>query len=430
MRSSIRTRARRVTATLAAAVAVALVGGTAAAQQPVEVTITHTMTGGAHRAAFDRIVEAFHEAHPDIRIVQQPQDMEIYQDTGLIARLQSGNPPDIWFQWGGDLVRRDAELGFAADLTDALAADGWRDTFLDASWSESSGTMVGDRIHMIPYAFDVTTVLWYNTEIFEQHGLTEPETWEDFLDTIRTLRAAGETPIVLGNQQFWPLGNWAGHITARVVGMDLFDRALSLEEPFSQPAFEEAFERLAELAEANAFNRDLAGLGADESMTAFFQGAGVMHPIGSWLIPNAMETAPDGFSYAAFNTPEIAGGAGDPHSIIGLATGFVVGADTPRFDEAMTFLRFFTAPEQQRPWAEAGRFSPVRGVMETADVDEHNRELAELFLDAQELVPPPDTGYPVEVADIFYQGAAMVAGGIRSPSEALAWIDDQLSPLR
>ena len=404
--------------------------GAAVAQEPVEITITHTMTGGTHRVAFDQIIDAFHEEYPNIRVRQMPQDMEIYQDVGLISMLQSPNPPDIFFQWGGDLVRRDAELGFAADLSDALDEDGWGDTFLDAAWSESSGTMYDGRVYMIPYAFDVTTVLWYNVDMFEEHGLEEPETWGEFLDIVRTLREAGETPIILGNQQFWPLGNWAGHITARVVGMDLFDRALRLEEPFSQPAFEDAFERFAELAEANAFNRDLAGLGASESMTAFFQGAGAMHPIGSWLIPNALDTAPDDFRYGAFNTPEIPGGAGDPHSIIGLATGFQVSAETPHFDEAITFLRFFTNMENQVAWAESGRFSPVRGAMAAADIDEHNQQLAELFLDAEEMVPPPDTGYPVEVADIFYQGAALVAGGLASPTQGLAWIDEQLSLLQ
>lgn len=421
---------RRPLRRLATALLAALLIGGVAAQDTVEISIAHTMTGGAHRVVFDQIIDSFHEAHPNIRIRQIPQDMEIYQDTGLIAMLQSNDPPDIWFQWGGDLVRRDAELGFALDLTDHLAQDGWGDTFLDASWSEGTGTMVGDRVFMMPYAFDVTTVLWYNTDIFAEHGLSEPETWDDFLDIVRTLRAAGVTPIILGNQQFWPLGNWAGHITARVVGMDLFDRALSLEEPFNQPAFEAAFERFAELAQAQAFNRDLAGLGASESMDAFFQGAGAMHPIGSWLISNAMSSAPDGFSYDAFNTPIIPGGAGDPQSIIGLATGFIVSSRSAHADAAITFLRYFTSFENQVVWAEAGRFSPIEGAMAAADIDVHNKALAELFLDANELVPPPDTGYPVEIADIFYQGAALVAGGLRSPAEALAWIDEQLALIR
>src|SRR5690625_2049074 len=126
----------------------------AAAQ--VELTVAHTMTGGTHRVAFDQIVDAFHEAHPDIRINQLVQPGEVYEDTGLISLLQSNNRPDIWFQWGGDLVRRDDELGFAADLSAAVAQDGWQDAFLDASWAERCGTHVIGCLRMTPYAVDGT----------------------------------------------------------------------------------------------------------------------------------------------------------------------------------------------------------------------------------------------------------------------------------
>src|SRR5690554_3277667 len=177
----------------------------AAASAQTELTIAHTMTGGTHRVAFDEIVAAFHEAHPDIRINQLVQEGEVYEDTGLISLLQSNDRPDIWFQWGGDLVRRDAELGFAADLTDVLQEDGWIDTFVGASFSESSGTMYEGRIYLVPYAFDVTTVIWYNTAIFEEHGLSEPATWDELVDISAQLSEAGVTPMIIGNQQVWPL---------------------------------------------------------------------------------------------------------------------------------------------------------------------------------------------------------------------------------
>jgi hypothetical protein len=53
-----------------------------------------------------------------------------------------------------------------------------------------------------------------------------------------------------------------------------------------------------------------------------------------------------------------------------------------------------------------------------------------MFETADALVPPPDTGYPVEVADVFYEGAALVASGTRDAEGALAWIDEQLEPIR
>jgi raffinose/stachyose/melibiose transport system substrate-binding protein len=396
-----------------------------------ELTIAHAMTGGADRTAFDQIVAAFEEVHPNITVTQVVQDDDLYEDAGLITMLQSNDPPDIFFQWGGALVQRDAEQGFAADLTDALAAGGFGDWFVEAAWSPAAGTVVDGRVYMIPNSLDVTTALWYNLDLFEDHGLEPPETWPEFVEVVRALADAGVTPIIIGNNEFWPLGNWAGHITQRVVGMDLLDRALRLEEPFQQEPFAEAFGLLEELADAGAFNADLTSLGADPAMNAFFQGAAAMHPIGSWLVPIAAENAPDGFRYDVFNTPEIPGGAGSPNSVIGLATGFEVSAGSENFDEAIAFLRFFAASlETQRMWAEAGQFSPVEGAMQIADLDPHTVALAEMFETAGALVPPPDTGYPVEVADVFYEGAALVASGTRDAESALAWIDEQLEPIR
>ncbi len=410
------------------ALALALVLTTAAAQ--TELTIAHAMTGGADRTAFDAIVASFEAANPGITVTQIVQDDDLYEDAGLITMLQSNDPPDIFFQWGGALVQRDAEQGFAADLTDALAEGGFGDTFVDAAWSPAAGTTVDGRVYMVPNSLDVTTALWYDLDTFEAYGLTEPTTWDEFMTVVRTLSDAGETPIIIGNNEFWPLGNWAGHLTERVVGMELFDRAMRLEEPFSQPAFVEAFGLLEELAAAGGFNADLTSLGADPAMNAFFLGEGAIHPIGSWLVPIAAENAPEGFRYDVFNTPTIAGGAGATNSVIGLATGFEVHAGTPHFDEAMAFLRHFASVENQVMWAEAGQFSPIGDAMAQADLDPHTQDLAEMFDSADALVPPPDTGYAVEVADVFYEGAARVASGAQDAEGALAWIDEQLQPLR
>ena len=189
-----------------------------------ELTIAHILTGGTDRAAFDQIVADFEAAYPDIKINQVVQDASIYEDAGLITMLKSGDAPDIYYQWGGALVARDANEGFAADLTDALNQGGWKDTFGAAAWSEPAGTVVDGRIYMVPYSLDLTTVIWYNTDLFKAYGLSEPATWPELMNVVKTLADNGETPIVIGNQELWPLGNWAGHLTARVVSPKTFKR--------------------------------------------------------------------------------------------------------------------------------------------------------------------------------------------------------------
>jgi raffinose/stachyose/melibiose transport system substrate-binding protein len=46
---------------------------------------------------------------------------------------------------------------------------------------------------------------------------------------------------------------------------------------------------------------------------------------------------------------------------------------------------------------------------------------------AHSMLAPPDTAYPVPVADAFYKAAAYVAEGAKSPQEALAWLDAELA---
>lgn len=400
------------------------------AATPVEVRITHSMTGGAQKEAFDAIVAAFEAAHPDIKIKQIVYDDDLYSDTGLITQLKSSSPPEIYFQWAGAPIQRDAREGFAMDLSEALAAEGWKDSFIAPAFSPQMGVLSDGKPYLVPITLDVTNVIWYNKQIFKEAGVTPPANWAELIDLTKKLAGANETPFVIGNQELWPLGNWASHIASRVVPPNDYEAAFRLEKPFNTPDFEKALTLIDEIRQAGGFNKDIAGLGADPAMSTFFQGAAAMHPIGSWLVSSATELAEKDFDYDQFNTPLIDPAHPLKDSVIGTLTGFAVSPKSQNPQQAITFLRFFTAPENQIKWAEAGSFSPVKGAMEKAKLDPKTKAMADLLNSAGSLVPPPDTTYPVEVAEAYYQAAAYVAGGEKSPKDALVWLDDRVKSMR
>jgi len=395
--------------------------------QQVTLRIAHTTTGGETRVALNKIIVAFEQIYPDVKVKQITFDDDVYEDEGLITLVQSRTPPDIYFQWGGDLVRKYAKNGFGADLTEALSQGGWKDQFLEAAWADA---VYEGGIYMIPINLDVTTVLWYNKVMFDNAGLTEPESWSGFMDVCAKLKESGITPIIIGNKELWPLGNWSGHIVGMAAGMGVYDDVFTLKTEFANPDFVKAFGLLQEMAKEGYFNEGMNGMDADPGMMGFFQGFGAMHPIGSWLVSEAKTSAPEDFQYGAFNTPTIPWGKGEQPSIIGLSTGYMIYDKSPNFDVAVSFLRFFTSLENQKLWAEAGPFSTVKGVMEIAEVDPHTQLLARIFQSARVTFGPPDTAYPVEIADTFYQGAAFVAGGEKNAQEALEWVDKQLEARR
>jgi len=391
--------------------------------QQVTLKIAHTMTGGMNRVAFDRIVAGFEKIYPNVKVKQIVQDDDVYEDEGLITMVQSRTPPDIYFQWGGDLVRKYARNGFAVDLTEVLNRGGWKNYFLEASWPDC---MYENKVYMIPDSLDVTTALWYNKAIFDKYGLTEPETWSEFMDVCAKLKENGITPLIIGNKELWPLGNWAGHIVGKAAGIEVYDAVFTLKEEFANPDFVKAFDLLQRMAEEGYFNEGMNGMDADPAMMGFFQGFAAMHPIGSWLVSQAKTSAPEDFQYGVFNTPSIPWGKGEQESIIGLSTGFMIHSQSTNFDIAVSFLRFYTSLENQKLMAESGPFSAIRGAIEIAEIDPHTELLAQIFQSARVIFGPPDTAYPVEIADTFYQGAAFVAGDEKNAQEALEWVDKQL----
>lgn len=399
-------------------------GTTALAQ--TELRITHPMSG-SNKPAFDAIVAEFEAANPDIKVTQIVFDDDQYSDTGLITQMKADQVPDIYFQWAGFAVGRDASEGLAYDLTDALATDGWKDGFSAAAFSAGAGTMADGRAYMIPISFDITNTIWYNEAIFEENSLTAPATWPEFVALVKTLAEKGETPIVIGNNEFWPLGNWASHIASRVVPPEEYAAAFERTGKFSTAGWEKALDLIAELQAAGGFNKDIQGLGADAAMSTFFQEAAVMHPIGSWLISEATSQADPEFRYAQFDTPLI----DDTHplkgSVIGTFTGFMVHKDSAQPEAAIKFLKFFTSKPAAKIWTEAGNISPVLGADEGAALDAHSLSIVALLSNAGSIVPPPDTTYPVPLAEAWYQAAAYVAAGEKSPKDALAWLDETVA---
>lgn len=415
------------TRTLTTATAVLLL--TTAAMAATEVRFTHSITGGSSREALDAIIADFEAANPDIKIKQIVFDDDQYSNQGLITQLKSNEVPDIFFEWAGYPVQRDVAAGYAYDLSEAMAADGWKDSFSPAVWTDGAGTMVDGKPYLVPLSLDLTNTIWYNKKIFAEHNLTPPKTWDEFVALTKTLADAGETPIVEGNNEFWPLGNWAGHIAAMVVPPDAYVAAFKQEAPFNTPEFEKALNLLVGLHDVGAFNKDMQALGADPAMATFFQEGAVMHPIGSWLVSETGNLADEGFEYGQFNTPTIDPAHPLANSVIGTITGLVVHKSAPHAAEAIKFLKFLTSEASQVKWAESGQMSPVQGVSDKAKLDEQTQAMLALMSNAPAIVPPPDNKYPVPVAEAFYQAAAFAASGEKSAKDALVWLDETLAAM-
>jgi len=405
-----------------AVLAIAGCGGTSTPENDHILRIAMGSPGEAQIRVWDDVAKQYMAAHPETKVEINYQQDDLYETIGLPGLLNGKNPPDIYFEWTGARLEQRVKDGFAADITEQFKtgplAGIWDDAVLGPY------TLDG-KTRMVPYAADVTNVLWYNKQLFADNGITPPATWEELLATCDALNAKGIIPIASGNKDLWAAGNWLAHQTSRVVGEDAYATVLGGTGKFSTPEWEKAFGYIKDLADHKCVNESANAIDDNAGAQLFFQGKAAMHAIGSWLVSWAIDEAPDlDFDYV--NIPPMPDGKGDAGSVIGVATGYIINDKSAKQKEAAEFMALLNSPENVQAFIEAEVTPLAKSAASGAEVDARTTELNKMLNEASAIVLPPDTGYDLKMADAFYQGMAAVLGGQATPAEALAEIDRKL----
>jgi raffinose/stachyose/melibiose transport system substrate-binding protein len=379
-------------------------------------------------AIFEDNIAEFEAANPGVTVQWDTSSGDDYQFAGLPALLQSDTPPDIYFEWGGARVRNHYLDGEAMDISD-LAAE-FKGNFSASSWGgfEHDGAVYG-----LPLNQDITIQMWYNVDLFNELGLSEPKTYDEFIKVCQTVKAAGKTPIVMGNADAWVAGNFIGLFLYRVAGDAKAEAIMNLESGYTlaDPDFVKALQMAYDMGAAGFVNADMNTLGYEESFIPMVDGSAAMYPLGSWY-PGEIENIGIDFNdlnHDYFMLPPIPGGKGDQGSILGLNTGYMVNSKTEKKELAYEFLRLMFNMESQKRHSLEGEGN----VTMIGANDVSNAVVAKQIDDLATgggIVAPPDTGYDLEMAFALYEAMAKVFENIATPQEALEAAEAKIAHLR
>ncbi|EAR25839.1 ABC-type glucosylglycerol transport system substrate-binding protein [marine actinobacterium PHSC20C1] len=166
----------------------------------------------------------------------------------ISIRAQGGNAPDlaIFPQPGllADLASRDyiqpAPAGVQANV----------DEFWSADWAAYATT--GDTLYGAPLMASVKGFVWYSPADFADWGVEVPETWDELLALTQTIAdKTGTAPWCAGfgsdAATGWPGTDWVEDLVLREAGPETYDKWVSHEIPFSDPAIVSAFDSLGEI---------------------------------------------------------------------------------------------------------------------------------------------------------------------------------------
>lgn len=180
----------------------------------VTLTVVHPWTG-AEREAFMPVIRAAEEAL-GIQIrdtVLRIEDLKVLLPTQWAAGTAPG---DVMFAGEMGLVRRAHEGGHFVALSDFLNPAQYTPGVLAAR-------TVDGVVYGAPYTHKPKPGFFYRVSFFEEHGLTPPTNWAEFIELLDALKKIPgvEAPIASGNGTGWPLADTAEHFLVAFAGPQL-----------------------------------------------------------------------------------------------------------------------------------------------------------------------------------------------------------------
>ncbi len=107
-------------------------------------------------------------------------------------------------------------------------------------------TEVDGKHYGLPTNINLKSMIWYPKKAFDDAGYKVPETWDDLLALSDQIKSDGSTPWCVGFESEassgWPATDWMEDIMLRTAGTDTYDKWVSHDIPFNDPAVKTAAE--------------------------------------------------------------------------------------------------------------------------------------------------------------------------------------------
>jgi raffinose/stachyose/melibiose transport system substrate-binding protein len=310
-------------------------------------------------ALYNKIVADYEAQNKGVKIELQDLENEAFK-AKLPTMLQSDSErPNIFYSWGGGVLRAQAKAGFLQDIS--AAATPWANTI---SPTAVEAFQIDGKTYGVPQNTG-EVVFFYNKKLFAQAGVKaeDVKTWDDFLATVKKIKAAGITPIIVGAGEKWPMHFYWSYLVMRAGGAEALANAKAGKDGgFKNAPFVEAGKRLRELASLEPFQAGYLSTSHPQAEGMFGDGKGAIELMGQWLLGAQGPNAADGKgqpieNIGIFSFPTLPGGKGQATDTLGGINGWLVGKGAPK--ETADFLKFFSQEKYQREAAAKGIYLPV-----------------------------------------------------------------------
>ncbi|MEE6272065.1 ABC transporter substrate-binding protein [Georgenia wangjunii] len=306
--------------------------------------------------AYATIFDVFEEQNPCITV-----DFQAFLNTEYNQILQTGltgsDGPDIAQVRSYGLLQPLVEGGNLVALDDIVPEVAeFDETILAGAKGREDGNIYG-----VPFASQ-TLQMYYNVAVFDELGLEEPTTWDEFIAVNEAVAESGMTPMSVGALDAWIIPIVHDILGSAVYGGAEFEEAvLAGETDFTDPAYVASLQTMADMA--RYMSDSVVGVSYTDSQVLFTTEQAAMFPGGSFELAFFQSENPD-LELGVFQVPPAPGAALDEAVTPAYADGnWGMSAQSANPEAAEKLIQWLATEEYGQMMAnDLKQFSPVPGV--------------------------------------------------------------------
>ena len=327
--------------------------------------------------AFEVLLNAFKAANPDVETV----DGTISGGGGsnvqvaLAARLQAGDPPDVWQTFLGSSLRAWVNADRIVDVSGVYESSG-----LDRTMPQALLDAATYRVKAwgVPTGSHRGNVLWFSQRVLKEAGVRPPGpdyTMNDFEADLAKVAATGKTALCLGGKDRFTSTELFENTLLSVVGTDGWSRIGDDSFDWRGGQLRQALTQFGDIVsrsdpEAPGLTWDQAAKKLATGQCAFLS---MNDSVYGELVANRAVEGKD-FGYVAY--------PGTSGAYLAIVDTFVVSADAEDGVNAMKFLKTIADPKVSLEFNKLKGSVPIRDDVDVASLPAYQRQASKaLFSD-------------------------------------------------
>jgi raffinose/stachyose/melibiose transport system substrate-binding protein len=340
------------------------------------------------------------------------------QEQKLKTLVASGDIPE-WFeidpnQYAEQLIDKGLLINIEQMLKDMNVYDKYLPSAMEYQKTASG------KIYTLPIENNIE-FFWYNKKMFQDAGVTEPTTFDEFLEVCEKLKQSGFTPIAICGKDGWPLMRYLSFIPFRMTGNEYLTKVASGEASMSDEIGMAGLNFVKELGKY--FQEGFANTDYTSTLNLFLGGKVAIFNMGTWELQNFInpgDAMKDNIGY--FKLPLVDGDNattpddGYTNSGIGIAM-TVAGFDATTED----FIKFMIDRYPEKA-IEKGFLPPIESEL-AADAPELLKKVASDMAKVKTVAHLWDVKLDAVTKELYISELSGVAMGIITPEDFAAKSD-------